>query len=189
MGSEVLLSILDSVQVKEEPLDTALSEDPLAVDLSPLVKLEISDNPLIINEDVLSHHVDPGTETSGETASPSFYQLKSVFPCKEVNLHPIPAASLKIKSVRSRSSLPFLLPASSSSFTQERSVDQELQPSPAAAKKEKRKYVKSTEVEDYHIFRKLKKVKLERDRRVAQKELFEDLDYWVTLGMDERSRK
>ena len=37
--------------------------------------------------------------------------------------------------------------------------------------------------------KRLKKVKLERERRVALKELFEDLDYWVTLGLDERSRR
>ena len=162
MGSEVLLSILDSVQVKEEPLDTALSEDPLAVDLSPLVKLEISDNPLILKEEDVLSHGDPGTETIGNP-TPSFYQLQSLFPCKEVSLHP-PAASLKIKSVRS--SLPLVLPSSSSSSSQKRTTE-----------------------EDYDKCRKLKKVKLERERRVALKELFEDLDYWVTLGLDERSRR
>lgn len=53
MGSEVLLSILDSVQIKEEPLEPVFSVDPLAVDLSPLVKMEISDPPLIIKEEAV----------------------------------------------------------------------------------------------------------------------------------------
>ena len=137
MGSEVLLDILDSVQIKEEPLETVFCEDPPAVDLSPLVKVEISDNPLILKEeDAWSHgHPAPGTETIGN-ASPSFYQLQSLFPCKEVSLHP-PAASLEIQSVRS--SLPILLPSFSPSSSQKRTAE-----------------------EDYDKFRKLKKVKLER---------------------------
>ena len=166
MGSEVLLDILDSVQIKEEPLETVFCEDPPAVDLSPLVKVEISDNPLILKEGDAWSHGDPapGTETIGN-ASPSFYQLQSLFPCKEVSLHP-PAASLEIQSVRS--SLPSLLPSSSSSYSSSQ---------------------KRTAEDDYDKFRKLKKVKLERQRRVALKELFEDLDYWVALGLDERSRR
>ena len=166
MGSEVLLDILDSVQIKEEPLETVFCEDPPAVDLSPLVKVEISDNPLILKEeDVLSHgDPGPGTETIGNS-TPSFYQLQSLFPCKEVSLHP-PAASLEIQSVRSSPLL--LLPSSSSSYSSSQ---------------------KRTAEEDYDKFRKLKKVKLERQRRVALKELFEDLDYWVALGLDERSRR
>ena len=166
MGSEELLNILDSVQIKKEPQEAVFceDEDPLAVDMFPLVKMEISDNPLILKEeDVLSHgDPGPGTETIGNS-TPSFYQLQSLFPCKEVSLHP-PAASLKIKSVRS--SLPLVLPSSSSSSGQKRTTE-----------------------EDYDKCRKLKKVKLERERRVALKELFEDLDYWVTLGLDERSRR
>ena len=110
MGSEVLLDILDSVQIKEEPPETVFCEDTQAVDLSPLVKVEISDNPLILKEEDPWSHGDPapGTETIGNT-NPSFYQLQSLFPCKEVSLH-LPAASLEIKSVRS--SLPSLLPSS-----------------------------------------------------------------------------
>ena len=168
MGSEVLLDILDSVQIKEEPLETVFCEDPPAVDLSPLVKVEISDNPLILKEEDAWSHGDPapGTETIGNAiASPSFYQLQSLFPCKEVSLHP-PAASLEIQSVRSSPLL--LLPSSSSSYSSSQ---------------------KRTAEEDYDKFRKLKKVKLERQRRVALKELFEDLDYWVALGLDERSRR
>ena len=168
MGSEELLNILDSVQIKKEPQEGVFceDEDPLAVDMSPLVKMEISDNPLILKEENVLSHVDPvpdiGTETIGNSP-PSFFQLQSLFPCKKVNLHP-PAASLKIKSVRS--SLPLVLPSASSSSSQKRTTE-----------------------EDYDKCRKLKKVKLERERRVALKELFEDLDYWVTLGLDERSRR
>ena len=44
-------------------------------------------------------------------------------------------------------------------------------------------------MEDYDKFKRLKKVKLERERRVVLKELFEDLDYWVGLGLDESSRR
>ena len=149
MGSEVLLSILDSVQIKEEPLEPVFSVDPLAVDLSPLVKVEISDPPLIIKEEaVLSHaDTDPGNETLGIAISPpppSLYQLKAVGPRK-------------------------ICPNLS-----------------AAGQREKRS---SVELEDYDKFKRLKKVKLERERRVVLKELFEDLDYWVTLGLDERSRR
>ena len=166
MGSEVLLDILDSVQIKEEPLETVFCEDTPAVDLSPLVKVEISDNPLILKEEDAWSHDDPApsTETIGN-ASPSFYQLQSLFPCKEVSLHP-PAASLEIQSVRSSPLL--LLPSSSASYSSSQ---------------------KRTAEDDYDKFRKLKKVKLERQRRVALKELFEDLDYWVALGLDERSRR
>jgi len=159
MGSEVLLSILDSVQIKEEPQETseplqpAFSDDPLAVDFSPLVKVEIPDNPLILKEeDVLSHvHVPghPGTETLAigpQRPPPPLYQLKTV-----------PRGPRKI------------LP---------------LSPSSAAARKRS-----SIEVEDHDKFKRLKKVKLERERRVVLKELFEDLDYWVGLGLDERSRR
>ena len=150
MGSEVLLSILDSVQIKEEPLEPdpapVVYEDPLAVDLSPLVKVEISDNPLIITEeDVSSHaHSQPGTETLGRGIWDLGYQLKPVFPHQDHRIRPIFADAQKRKS---------------------------------------------TEKEDYDQFRKLKKTKLERERRVVLKELFEDLDYWVTLGLDERSRR
>ena len=150
MGSEVLLSILDSVQIKEEPLEPdpapVVYEDPLAVDLSPLVKVEISDNPLIITEeDVSSHaHSHPGTETLGRGIWDLGYQLKPVFPHQDHRIRPIFADAQKRKS---------------------------------------------TEKEDYDQFRKLKKTKLERERRVVLKELFEDLDYWVTLGLDERSRR
>ena len=157
MGSEVLLSILNSVQIKEEPQETpeplepVFSDDPLAVDFSPLVKVEIPDNPLILKEeDVLSHvHGHPCTETLGVAISPPpppLYQIKTVPP-------------------RPRKILP-------------------LSPSSAAARKRS-----STEVEDYDKFKRLKKVKLERERRVVLKELFEDLDYWVGLGLDERSRR
>ena len=146
----MLLSILDSVQIKEEPLEPdpapVVYEDPLAVDLSPLVKVEISDNPLIITEeDVSSHaHSQPGTETLGRGIWDLGYQLKPVFPHQDHRIRPIFADAQKRKS---------------------------------------------TEKEDYDQFRKLKKTKLERERRVVLKELFEDLDYWVTLGLDERSRR
>ena len=150
MGSEVLLSILDSVQIKEEPLEPdpapVAYEDPLAVDLSPLVKVEISDNPLIITEEDVSRHAHshPGTETLGRGIWDLGYQLKPVFPHQDHRIRPIFADAQKRKS---------------------------------------------TEKEDYDQFRKLKKTKLERERRVVLKELFEDLDYWVTLGLDERSRR
>ena len=164
MGSEVLLSILDSVQIKEEPQETpeppalqpVFSDDPLAVDLAPLVKLEIPDNPLILKEeDLLSHpHGHPGTETRGIAIGPPAPAPRP----------PPPLYQLKTVPRRPRKILP-------------------LSPSSAAARK------RSAELEDHDNFRRLKKVKLERERRVVLKELFEDLDYWVGLGLDERSRR
>ena len=85
MGSEVLLDILESVQmqIKEEPLEPVpvFSGDPLAMDFSPLVKMEISDDSLTFNEeeDVLGHsHDDPATESLGIPIAPqppSLYSL------------------------------------------------------------------------------------------------------------------
>jgi len=169
---------MNCIEIKEEPLETIYCDDPLDIDLSDLVKVEITDNPLFNQEEEEEDsRALPALPTRSDIESQIKIlvnkkdQPKTVFPSKETKLAKKAAAAAAYATAA----------LSAASLTYKKSTS-----STTSATKAKKK---EKDRNAYERFRRLKKVKLERERRVVLKELFDDLDYWVGLGLDVNSRR
>ena len=166
------VTIMSYFEIKQEPPDEE-TFDPIDVDplsLSDLIKVEITENPvfspgeeqswpswpLLLNPETESQdHVEPEPVT--DTDQPAF-------------ILPSPSTGTRVTSSSTApSSSPNITPGETRRSGQAISVIVR-RPGPAVRQEER----------DV-LFRKMKKVKLERERRVVMKQLFEDLDYWVGL--------
>ena len=163
------------LEIKQEPPDEEIF-DPIDVDplsLSDLIKVEITENPvfspgeeqswpslpLLLNPETESQdHVEPEPVT--DTDQPAFI---------------LPSSSTGTPLMTSSTAPPSTSPATNITPGETRRSGQAtsvIVRRPGSAVRQEERDV---------LFRKMKKVKLERERRVVMKQLFEDLDYWVGL--------
>ena len=162
------------LEIKQEPPDEE-TFDPIDVDplsLSDLIKVEITENPVF----------SPGEEQSW----PSWPLLLNPETESQDHVEPEPVTDIDQSA--------FILPSSSTGTpVMASSTAPSTSPATNITPGETRRSGQATSVivrrpgsavrqeERDVLFRKMKKVKLERERRVVMKQLFEDLDYWVGL--------
>ena len=175
-------------EVKQEPVDTYECQDPLQIDLADLIKVEITDNPVCSPEEealfaqptspppLITTPIPPLLPFSIELPTPSKLDIEKQMNLFDKNETERPKSVFPIRKVNSLFKV--ALRTSTSNVESSSLVN-------------KKRKVRNLTVDEtvYDQMRKLKKVKLERERRVVMRELFDDLDYWVQLGMDEITRR